>query len=462
MTSFPNLGYFNNRTDSSLSNIYRVLGCEHFYVAPSREQKPTIPALTPQGFETWMFTQLMTHPSHEAARIQKIVASWPIHDTKEGRRFPKSIPRRCFPEKEDSLIFQGWWRVWEEFPPDFEEEEEEPAPLTLPAPGDSNGNRYYGPPPLHGPLPGPGYATAPMARKGTQQKYPPNPRDLNDDELDAIIESGKDKSPPIERHRKPYASSTGNPGWKEELNPRPTLGEDKASSTRNGPPPPSRPHTSHGHHPSRDAREFREEPYAKPGPDRDPRDPRDPGDPRDPRNPRDPRDPREPREPRDPRDPREPRDPRDLSDSPETPLGRSKSTRRGHQRERSQYRHGHRHSHSHHRGGGRRDRSADEHDQEWSGSSGVSAQTPISVPDAGVPIPGAAPAPPPLEQDRRSRAQRKADEAARVARQQEDLLRGFGPSGRYEPPADPYEYNPSFLYSLWFLSVMNLKLTIVA
>ncbi|PWW77606.1 hypothetical protein C7212DRAFT_180029 [Tuber magnatum] len=418
-------GYFTNRTDSSLSSIYRVLGCEHFYIPISRDQKPTIPALTPQGFETWMFTQLMTNPSREAARLQKVVASWPIYDTKEGRRFPTSIPRSCFPEKEDSVILQGWWRVWEEFPSDSEDEEEERAPLALPAPGDSGSNRFYGPPPLQGPLPGADYATpAPTARKRTQQKYPPNPRDLNDDELDAIIESGTDKSPTMERHRKPYASSTGNPGWKEELNPRPTLGEDKASSTRNGPPPPSRPHTSHGHHLPRDAREFREESYAKPGPDRDPH-------------------PREPRDPRDPRDPREPRDPRDLLDSPEASLGRSKSTRRGHQRERSEYRRPHRHSHSHHRGGGRRDRSpADEHDQEWSGSSGVSAQTPTSAPDAGVPIPGATPAPlPPDAQDRRSHAQRKADEIARVARQQEELLRGYVPPGRYEPPADAYEYD---------------------
>lgn len=247
--------FFTGRSYSSLSSIYRALNCEHFYMPPASDQKPCIPALTPRGFETWMFTQLMSNPSREAARLQKVVSSWAIHDTKENRRHLKLIPRRCFPEKEDQIIRDGWWRVWEEFPPDFEDESEEET-LALPAPG----NHTYGPPREQQMTPPEG-AESPFASPTHRGKKPPMQMPMGyteKDEEDERRRRGASRSKtPLERPRKPYASESGGPStpWREDINPRPTLGDDMKPPTRGQALPPPRPHTSHGHHPSVDEAE---------------------------------------------------------------------------------------------------------------------------------------------------------------------------------------------------------------
>lgn len=223
---------------------------------PASDQKPCIPALTPRGFETWMFTQLMSNPNRESARLQKIVSSWAIQDTKENRRYPKMIPRRCFPEKEDQIIRDGWWRVWEEFPPDFEDESEEET-LALPAPG----NHPYGPPREQQMTPPEGTESpfASPAHRGKKAPMPmpmqiPYPEEDEEDERRRRVGAGRSKTPLDRPPRKQYASESGgpNPPWREEPNSRPTLGDDMKPPTRGQAPQPPRPHTSHGHHPSAD------------------------------------------------------------------------------------------------------------------------------------------------------------------------------------------------------------------
>lgn len=213
---------------------------------PASDQKPCIPALTPRGFETWMFTQLMSDPSREAARLQKIVSTWAVQDTKENRRYPKLIPRRCFPEKEDTIIRDGWWRVWEEFPPHFDEESEGET-LALPAPGD----RPYGPP--RNQMTPPEGAEPPFIPPAHSRKKGPMSMPYPDDEEEERHRKGGKSKTPLERPRKSYASeSGGNSGWREELSSRPTLGDDDMKPPTRGQAPPPRPHTSHGHHPSAD------------------------------------------------------------------------------------------------------------------------------------------------------------------------------------------------------------------
>lgn len=230
--------FFTARTLTSLSSIYRALNCEHFYMPPASDQKPCIPALTPRGFETWMFTQLMSNPDRESQRLQRLVSNWNIMNTKTGQLFPKSIPRRCFPDKEDNIIANGWWRVWGEFPPDYSEDSEEDEPLALPAPG----GHHYGPPREQMTPPeamdGPFIPSGPPHRGGGNKKIPMTsspypPEDDDEDDRRHGPPKGKSSKAP----RKP------DPHWREnELNPRPILGEESRAN------PPTRPHTSHGHH----------------------------------------------------------------------------------------------------------------------------------------------------------------------------------------------------------------------
>lgn len=380
--------FFTGRSYSSLSSIYRALNCEHFYMPPASDQKPCIPALTPRGFETWMFTQLMSNPNREAARLQKIVASWAIQDTKESRRYPKLIPRRCFPEKEDQIIRDGWWRVWEEFPPDFEEESEEET-LALPAPG----NHPYGPPREQQMTPPEG-TESPFASPTHRGKKPP-PMQMPTYPADEEVEDerrrrggggggggggpGRSKTP-LERPRKSYASESGGNGgpWREDLNPRPTLGDDMKPPTRGQAPPPPRPHTSHGHHPSVDEAD---------------------------------------------------------------------KQRNSRQRDRSEYR-SRRHQ-SRHQSRHRRASPSPDHDGNWSGSSGISARTPGSGDLASPPLDALAPAPGPpvgaptplstVVSDLK-RDQKRLEELSRVEQEQRELFRKFGNDRHARPDgADPYE-----------------------
>ncbi|KAL7268964.1 hypothetical protein RUND412_008391 [Rhizina undulata] len=290
-------GFFRGRSSASLASVYRALNCEHFYVPPpsghpgSFSEKPCIPALTPRGFETWMFTQLMAYPDREAVRIQKILDFWPISNS-SGERYRKLIPRRCFPDKEDPVIRSGWWRVYGEIPPDLEEYEEQRV-LALPAAPPPQHNDSERSSPIAPSIPGGFPADEPPHRKPTQPQvsreewgrmpppghyppppghyyahYPPNDEseegDLTDEEEDyrrhapaaAPPISGRSKTPgpPAPQAPKgdtasldraprrgypPVASPPGgSPSWgREDLNPRPTLGEEKSMHPYGNPNP---------------------------------------------------------------------------------------------------------------------------------------------------------------------------------------------------------------------------------
>lgn len=89
---------------SDLSHIYRDMDCEHHFIQQSTSKdRPTVPALTPTGFERWMTLLIMSDPNLEYQRFTKAVLNMPISnadDTKE--RFPKELSRRLFPKHSDT------------------------------------------------------------------------------------------------------------------------------------------------------------------------------------------------------------------------------------------------------------------------------------------------------------------------------------------------------------------------
>lgn len=87
---------------SSISRMYRDLGCQHHLVQERNDERPDIPGLTPVGFEKWVTLLIQAHPEEEFERLQKAVLEMPIcnpDDKKE--RFPKELSRRLFPGQED-------------------------------------------------------------------------------------------------------------------------------------------------------------------------------------------------------------------------------------------------------------------------------------------------------------------------------------------------------------------------
>ncbi|KAF8252213.1 hypothetical protein K440DRAFT_391523 [Wilcoxina mikolae CBS 423.85] len=232
-------GFFQHRTPKSLSELFCALNVEHHLVPTKPNQPPTVPGLTPRGFEVWMFTQLMTAPEREWHRISRILEHWTIFD--QGFEMPKVIPRKCFPLAEDRAIYQGWWQaVREDYPEDFfDSDDERKVPLGLPEPE----RRRRGYSIRGGDLPhelsptedeskdSPPPAPPSLARQRTSRPYAT--KDVIPDPRDFLMAEEKQNSP-TERYRQPYGSAP-NPAWKEDpsrrddINPRPTLGEEPAA-----------------------------------------------------------------------------------------------------------------------------------------------------------------------------------------------------------------------------------------
>lgn len=90
---------------TSISRMYRDLGCQHHLVQERYHERPVIPGLTPVGFERWVTLLIQAHPEAEFERLQKAVLQMPINNPDDKKeRFPKEISRRLFPGHEDTRI----------------------------------------------------------------------------------------------------------------------------------------------------------------------------------------------------------------------------------------------------------------------------------------------------------------------------------------------------------------------
>ena len=76
--------------------IYRCLDCEYHLVPDGDLTKaPTIPALTPAGFDRWMTLFVLAYPSEESERLQKVVETMPIDaDGVLVERKPERLPKQ--------------------------------------------------------------------------------------------------------------------------------------------------------------------------------------------------------------------------------------------------------------------------------------------------------------------------------------------------------------------------------
>lgn len=229
--------FFNLRSPKVLSELFCALNVEHHLVPTKPNQTPTLPGLTPRGFEVWMFTQLMTAPHREWHRISKILDQWTIFD--QGAEMPRVIPRECFPQTEDRAIYQGWWQaVRDDYPEETpESDDERKVPLGLPEPEKTRRRAYSvrgdgpsdTPPEDSGSKDPPSPAPPSLTRKRTSRPY--STTNVVPDPQDFLTSEEKDNSP-VERFRSPYSPAPpAPPPWREdsrreEVNPRPTLGEE--------------------------------------------------------------------------------------------------------------------------------------------------------------------------------------------------------------------------------------------
>jgi hypothetical protein len=104
---YPLFSIFKSQSHNTLSELFQKLNCEHFLAQEDPSMQPTIPALSPTGFERWMTVWILAYPDQEARRLKKVVATLPIdadNEVSDGKaeRIPTEISRSLFPNKENS------------------------------------------------------------------------------------------------------------------------------------------------------------------------------------------------------------------------------------------------------------------------------------------------------------------------------------------------------------------------
>ena len=83
---------------TSLSTMYRNLRCQHHLVQRSHHDAPSLPGLTPLGFEGFMTFLIQAHPDTEYQRLSTTLILMPINNADErSDRFPKELIRRQLP-----------------------------------------------------------------------------------------------------------------------------------------------------------------------------------------------------------------------------------------------------------------------------------------------------------------------------------------------------------------------------
>ncbi|KAK5711257.1 hypothetical protein LTR15_012547 [Elasticomyces elasticus] len=90
---------------ANLSTMYRKLGCQHHLVQYQAHEVPSVPGLTPQGFEWFLTTLILAHPEMEFERLGRALTEMPISNAdNKSERFPKELSRRLLPA-------QGSWQA---------------------------------------------------------------------------------------------------------------------------------------------------------------------------------------------------------------------------------------------------------------------------------------------------------------------------------------------------------------
>jgi hypothetical protein len=93
-----------------LSFIYQALGCVHSLQPPAAGTEkvcfiqPSIPALTPAGFERWQTIQLLLDPDEHVPYLQEAIKIFDVKNETTGAPFPKLLPREAFPAEPNAKM----------------------------------------------------------------------------------------------------------------------------------------------------------------------------------------------------------------------------------------------------------------------------------------------------------------------------------------------------------------------
>lgn len=171
--------------NTSISSMYRKLLCQHHLVQNNYHESPSVPGLTPIGFEKFMTCMIQAHPDTEFQRLAQAVQHMPISNAdNKTERFPKQLSRRLLPAESnrqaEQRLISSLIHEPELVPPEREQ-------LAMPRPPPE--------PPLQNYIP-------------ERERNPYS----HSQQTNAIYDDDEDVSPPavpIERERKPYFAKEG-------------------------------------------------------------------------------------------------------------------------------------------------------------------------------------------------------------------------------------------------------------
>lgn len=210
---------FDDRT-SSISRMFREIEAQHHLVQERLSDRPDIPGLTPQGFETWVILLLKAHPDQEFERLAKTALHMPISNPDNRReRFPKELSRRLFPVHPDNEIAARLQKAMATHCNVSLPVRQSSAPETTPRasqssqPSDDQAHKaaFRQPPEEQAP---PNIATQPspgLFQSGPERQRQPHTEMSSDSAATNADGESADRRapPPIERERKPYIAAPG-------------------------------------------------------------------------------------------------------------------------------------------------------------------------------------------------------------------------------------------------------------
>ncbi|KAF2737534.1 hypothetical protein EJ04DRAFT_510194 [Polyplosphaeria fusca] len=183
---YPWQKIFGRLPYSTLSKIYREMRCQHHFIQEHPADQPQVPALTPEGFEQWMTAMIQAYPDSEYERLSKAVLDMPISNADNCKeRFPKELPRRMFPHRENLPAQQRC-----------------AAALSAEGVGPLRKAPTFPPPPPMGPS-----SSAPPP--SLERERSPYSSQTDARVVESENENNAPLSMPIERERKPYSAAPG-------------------------------------------------------------------------------------------------------------------------------------------------------------------------------------------------------------------------------------------------------------
>lgn len=200
-------------TPVSISLMFQKLRSQHHLIQDRYDRAPTVPGLTPYGFDWFMTCLIQAHPDTEYERLAKATMNMPISNAdNKSERFPKELSRRLLPPRANIQAEQRLVSSLDHEPHVF---------ATL------RGQTQMPPPPSNPP---------PMQNNGERERQPYSQSSQQSNSFDDEDLNGPPPTAFQERERKPYTAREGTGKQYDDGRPMPAPYQQEGSQNNSSRP----------------------------------------------------------------------------------------------------------------------------------------------------------------------------------------------------------------------------------